>query len=126
MKWLLLLCPVMALAATPPQLPAPTIELKFRDQPYRVGLLLTNRPHCTTNCPLAITNKLLVWDHYGPGSQFIRFDIEAKHKITDTSFFVLATVTQTQYRVWFTNGNELYIKIAAWDSALKKKAGGWQ
>lgn len=119
----------LAFAADPPQLPPSPIELKFKDQPYRVGLLLsTNRPHCTTNCPPAKTRLHIEWDHYGPGSQFISFELWGQTNAALPEYLVAKT-TNTYWERTFTNGPMLFIRsIYAIDKDMARpsKAMAWR
>ena len=106
MKWLLLLCPMMALAATP-QLPPPQVQ-DFPNRLHivqRATLVETNRVRCTTNCPLARSNTVFSWrPEYA-----LAWDASVSGSITNYRIYYGATAPTNSFNAglnrtnWLTN-----------------------
>lgn len=111
---LMVLVAFSADGAEAPVLPKPAL-FKY---PYRISKPNTNYAHCTTNCPPAKTRLHLEWDHYGPGSQFISFEVWGVKLLVETPR-KLYVATNSFYEVPFKDGPQVFITgVYARDVAL--------
>ena len=72
----------------------------------------------------AWTAMHIEWSHYGPGTQFIRFDIGARYSVGTplSNSVVIATTSKMFYDLSFTNSPQMYPAVRAWDIDQPKRS----
>lgn len=113
---LLLAIPALAAPPTPPIYTPKPRPLKHTAG-SKTGALVKMSTMSKVLIRKAWTTLHIEWSHYGPGSQFIRFDIGARYSVGTplSNSVAIATTSKTFYDLAFTNAAQMYPAVRAWD-----------
>lgn len=87
----------------------------------------TNRVHCYTNCPPPQTSVNIIWPYVWPSNvyceQFTYWEVGYKTNILQIGNWQhLAFVTNPNYRLYFTNGPQIFVAVRTWDSGQNRSS----